>query len=207
MNKHLQLKNALADNNFQISNEIQQKMIFFLELMEKWNAVFNLTAIRDFEKSIWIHLIDSLMIQSYVRGDRVIDVGSGAGLPGIPLALIFPDKHFVLLDSNGKKTRFIQQAVVELGLNNIEVIQSRVENYRPEQRFDSIITRAFATLAVMLERTAHLLARQGQFLAMKGVYPAEEITSIPAGFNLIAAHRFEIKGLEAERHLICIERS
>jgi len=207
MNNIQILNEALNKNNLHISNEIQQKMILFVDLILKWNKVFNLTAIRDIDQAIWLHLVDSLIIQSYLHGKKIIDVGSGAGLPGIPLALLFPEKQFVLLDSNGKKTRFIQQAIIELGLKNVSVIQSRVENFLPEVSFDSIITRAFATLDVMLEQTNHLLAPKGQFLAMKGIYPAAEIAALPAEFKILAVHRLNISGVSAERHLVCIERS
>lgn len=207
MHFHDLFQQALLKNKLTIPNETQQKMLFFVELILKWNTVFNLTAIRDFEQAIYLHLIDSLVIHSYLHGERIIDVGSGAGLPGIPLALLCPEKQFVILDSNGKKTRFIQQAIIELNLTNATVIHSRVETYQPEQGFDSIITRAFATLAVMLKQTTHLLTPHGQFLAMKGIYPTAELAELPADFTVHAVHHLKIQGIAAERHLVCIGRS
>ncbi|MDX1901595.1 MAG: 16S rRNA (guanine(527)-N(7))-methyltransferase RsmG [Gammaproteobacteria bacterium] len=201
------LQEALIANHLNVALDVQQKMLAFIEQMQKWNSVFNLTAIRDFEKAIWLHLVDSLSIHSYLHGQRIIDVGSGAGLPGIPLALLCPDKQFVLLDSNSKKTRFLQQMVYELGLSNVLVTHERVENYRPSMSFDSIMTRAFATLAVMLEKTAHLASNHGQFLAMKGAYPSEELAALPADFKVRYVERLNLVGLSVERHLVCIERS
>lgn len=185
---------------------IQDKLICYIELLTKWNKVFNLTAIRDPEDMVVLHILDSLAIVPYLHGHRIIDIGSGAGLPGIPLCLVSPDKEFVLLDSNSKKTRFLTQVVLELGIKNVTVEHARCEKFRPAHCFDSIMTRAFASLKEMLEMTEHLLSEQGQFLAMKGIYPEAEIKAIPAQFKLRAVHRLVVEGLEAERHLVCIGR-
>jgi 16S rRNA (guanine527-N7)-methyltransferase len=200
------LEQALSDNQFDISQTIQDQLIDYLDLLQQWNQVFNLTAIRDPHEMVWLHILDSLAIRAYLHGDRIIDVGTGAGLPGIPLALTCPDKQFVLLDSNHKKTRFLNQVVYELGLKNVTVVHSRCESFAPEHCFDSIVTRAFATIESMLTATQHVLCEQGQFLAMKGLYPEAEIKAIPEKFTLLAAHRLDINGLDAERHLICIGR-
>ncbi|MEO8965305.1 MAG: 16S rRNA (guanine(527)-N(7))-methyltransferase RsmG [Gammaproteobacteria bacterium] len=202
----LYLQQTLLENGYQLSSETQQQLFAFLELMHKWNRVFNLTAIRDFKESILLHILDSLSVAKYLHGENIIDVGSGAGLPGIPLALMYPDKTFVLLDSNNKKTRFLTQAVFELKIKNVSVEHARVEDFKPIKTFDSIITRAFANIKVMLETTQHLLAEDGQFLAMKGVYPEAELKDIPAQFNVLAVHKLIIKGLLAERHLVCVKR-
>jgi 16S rRNA (guanine527-N7)-methyltransferase len=204
------LKAALSENKFEISETIQQLFIQYLELLQRWNKAFNLTAITDIHDMIWLHIVDSLALNPYLHGTRIIDVGTGAGLPGIPLALINPDKHFVLLDSNSKKTRFLTQAKMTLGINNIEIIHARCEDFGAKnpvpEPFDSIVSRAFSSIAVMLERTQHLAADGGQFLAMKGIYPEQEIQEIPADFSVTEIHKLTIKGLAAERHVVCIQK-
>ncbi|MBV8801689.1 MAG: 16S rRNA (guanine(527)-N(7))-methyltransferase RsmG, partial [Gammaproteobacteria bacterium] len=200
------LQKALIKNNFIVSLNIQEAFLQYLYLMQRWNHVYNLTAILDIEEMIMLHIIDSLSISPYLHGNRIIDIGTGAGLPGIPLALIHPEKHITLLDSNNKKTRFLTQVVIELKIKNIDIISSRCENFHPEQRFDSILSRAFASLKVMLLTTQHLLKEHGQFLAMKGSYPEQELLDIPSGFKMSAIQPLHINGLEAERHLICLER-
>jgi 16S rRNA (guanine527-N7)-methyltransferase len=197
------LNEMLEMNNYIVSAEIQDKLIAYLDLLNQWNKVINLTAIRDEKQSVLLHILDSLSIREYLHGERVIDVGTGAGLPGIPLALTCPDKQFVLLDSNIKKTRFLRQVMYELQIKNVEVIHSRCEDFKPQHLFDSILSRAFASIKVMLESTEHLLAPEGQFLAMKGVYPDAEIKAIPERFDSFAVHKLLIKGLDAERHLVC----
>lgn len=199
------LKTALENNNFNFSPVINDKFISYLNLLNDWNRVFNLTAIRDPNDMVMLHLIDSLVINPYLHGTNIIDVGTGAGLPGIPLALINPEKNFVLLDSNSKKTRFLTQAILELKISNIEVIHSRCENFQPEKCFDSILSRAFASIQVMLEATRHLICKHGQFLAMKGLFPEEEIKAIPPNFVVVAVHELRINGLDAKRHLVCIK--
>lgn len=200
------LRTALLNNKHAIAEHTQEQLLQYLHLMRKWNTVFNLTSIRDPQEMVMLHLIDSLAIGRYLHGSRIIDIGTGAGLPGIPLALTHPDKFFTLLDSNNKKTRFLTQAVAELKLKNVEIIHARVENFRPEQSFDSILSRAFASLRLMLSATQHLLHEQGQFLAMKGTYPEQEVLDIPHEFELLAVHKLTIKGLNAERHLVCLQR-
>jgi 16S rRNA (guanine527-N7)-methyltransferase len=185
-----------------INTEIEH----YLSLLQQWNRVYNLTAIRDPEDMMLLHIEDSLAVNSYLHGNRIIDVGSGGGLPGIPLALSNPDKHFTLLDSNSKKTRFLTQVVLELKLKNVEVIHSRCEDFHPAIGFDSIISRAFASLQVMLTTTQHLLGKDGQFLAMKGIFPEQEMKEIPPGFTVLGVHRLQIKGLEAERCLVCVKK-
>jgi 16S rRNA (guanine527-N7)-methyltransferase len=201
------LHTSLVANQHFLSHETEEKLWAYLELLRKWNRVYNLTSIRDLKESVLLHILDSLSIQPYLHGDYLLDVGTGAGLPGIPLALTNPDKHFVLLDSSGKKTRFLSQAMYELELKNVEVVQARAEDFKAEKKFDSILSRAFANIQVMLESTQHLLAEHGQFLAMKGVYPDTEIQAISAEFNVVGVHKLLIKGLDAERHLVCVTRS
>jgi len=200
------LVEALDQNDYALSNIIQQKLIHYLELLLRWNQVFNLTAIRDPHDMVWLHILDSLSITPYLHGARLIDVGTGAGLPGIPLALTQPDKAFVLVDSNGKKIRFLTQVILELGIQNVEVVHARCEEMQPTVKFDSVISRAFSTIAVMLQSTQHLADDDGQFLAMKGVYPEQELENIPDNFKLLGVHKLKINGLAAERHLVCIGR-
>lgn len=198
------LQKTLHDNNYNFSVEIQNQFSEYLRLMQQWNRVYNLTAIKDPQEMVLLHLIDSLVINPFLHGNRIIDVGTGAGLPGIPLAIINPDKHFVLLDSNSKKTRFLTQVVLELKLKNVEVVHARCEEFHPEQGFDSILSRAFASIQVMLAATQHLLNQNGQFLAMKGIYPEQEIREISDEFKVVTVHSLKIQGLDAERHLVCV---
>lgn len=180
------------------------RLLAFIQLLQKWNQAFNLTAVRDPAQMVTRHLLDSLAVLPFLEGGRVVDVGSGAGLPGIPLALASPERRFVLLDSNGKKTRFLTQAVTELGLTNVEVVRRRAEDYRPEQGFDTVISRAFATLAATAHAAGHLCAPRGILLVMKGVYPGEELEDLPSAMGLRAVHRLEVPGLAAQRHLVCL---
>lgn len=204
-----ELTAALTANGFSFSENQQEKMLQYLHLLARWNQAFNLTAIRDMSQMVWLHLLDSLVITPYLHGERILDVGTGAGLPGIPLALTLPDKEFVLMDSNSKKTRFLTQAKSELGLKNIEIIHSRCEDYQPNETtkaFNTIVSRAFSSIPVMLAKTQHLLADGGQFLAMKGTYPAQEIHHLPQEFRVLGVEKLNIKGLLADRHVVCIAR-
>jgi 16S rRNA (guanine527-N7)-methyltransferase len=184
----------------------QQQLLDYLALLARWNRAYNLTAVRDPARMMPLHLLDSLSIRPFLDGERVLDVGTGAGLPGIPLAVAEPRRQFVLLDSNGKKTRFVLQAVTTLGLQNVEVVQSRVEHYKSDSLFDTIMSRAFATLADFIQGCSHLLAPQGQLLAMKGKHPADELASLPDGWQCAAEHELVVPGVEAERRLLKIIR-
>lgn len=174
----------------------------YLALLQQWNHAYNLTAIRDPEMMVTHHLLDSLSIARRVKGMRIIDVGTGPGLPGIPLAICFPERQFTLLDSNGKKTRFLFQVKTTLGLDNVQQRQSRAETYRPEQPFDAVISRAFTSLAGMTESCAHLLSKHGRFYAMKGQYPEQELSELPKHYNVVGSHRLVVPGIEGHRHLI-----
>jgi len=182
----------------------RQRLLAFVRLLVKWNAAYNLTAVRDPQEMITRHLLDSLVLLPYVQGPRVLDIGTGPGLPGIPLAIARPDCSFTLLDANAKKTRFVTQAVGELGLKNVEVVQARVENYRPEQKFDTLVARAFSSIAGMLTNARHLCAPGGRFLAMKGVYPEGELAAIPSDFAVSEVVALKVPGLDAARHLAII---
>jgi len=175
----------------------------YLALLAKWNHTYNLTAVREEQRMVSYHLLDSLTLVPYLAGvGRLLDVGSGGGMPGIPAAIARPDLQVVLLDSNHKKTTFLRQAVIELGLSNVDVVTNRVELYQPEQKFDCITSRAFAELAEFVRLTPHLLAEGGQYLAMKGVYPYEEISLLPATVAVAEVVPLTVPGLEAERHLV-----
>ena len=172
----------------------------------KWNKAYNLSAIRDPKQMIPLHLLDSLIVHSYIQEvDRIIDVGTGPGLPGIVLAIMNPEKQFTLLDSNGKKTRFLFQAKLALKLDNISIINDRVEAYQPEQGFDMIVSRAFASISDMTYWCTHLLAEKGIFLAMKGIYPTEEFAEVADKYELIESHELNVPGVDAERHLLAFK--
>lgn len=178
----------------------------YLQLLQRWNKVFNLTAVRDPAEMQSLHIADSISVAPFLRGKSCLDVGSGAGLPGIPLAILQPDRQFTLLDTNGKKTRFIQQAVLELGLPNVKVVQTRVESWQPAAPFEAIISRAFASLHDFVTFTGKHVAENGILYAMKGRYPASELAELPAGWRVTAQHPLHVPGLDAERHLLEIQR-
>lgn len=187
---------------------VQQKLIHYIQLIARWNKAFNLTAIRDVDEMVSKHLLDSLAVQPYIEGKTVLDVGSGAGLPGIPFAITSPDKRFVLIDSNGKKTRFLMQAKIDLKLDNVEVVNSRVEDYQPMEDghriyFDVITARAYATTDDILSSTAHLQNEATRILVMQGKLD-EQIKSDQ--YELIEAHVLDVYGLDAERHLLEIKK-
>lgn len=197
---------GIAALGLSVADAAQAKMLAYLDVMAKWNKVFNLTSRRDTGDWVQRHILDSLAVLPYINGVRVLDVGSGAGVPGIPLALAAEALQVTVLDSNVKKARFMTQALIELRAANVDVVAERVERYRPKQLFDCVISRAFASIADFLEVAGHLAAPGGRFLAMKGVYPAEELAQLPAGFVVEAIHPLEVPDLNAERHLVVIVR-
>lgn len=184
----------------------QKKLNHYLQLLQRWNKVYNLTAVRDPAQMQSLHIADSLSVAPFIRGTTCLDVGSGAGLPGIPLAIIQPERHFTLLDTNGKKTRFMQQAVLELGLPNVTVIQTRVESWQPAGCFDAIISRAFASLHDFVTFTGKHVCENGILYAMKGRYPDSELAELPPGWKVVAQHPLHIPDLDAERHLLELQR-
>lgn len=183
----------------------QQKLFDYLNLLVKWNKVHNLTAVRDIEEMVTLHLLDSLAVLPHIQPGSLLDVGSGAGLPGIPLALARPDLDITLLDSIHKKSAFQRQVKVDLGLSNLQVVCSRVEDFQPERKFGQIISRAFSDLAEFVRLTEHLLADHGQWLAMKGVYPYDEIAQIKD--MSVEVLPLNVPGLEAQRHLVFLKAS
>ncbi|MGC8119607.1 16S rRNA (guanine(527)-N(7))-methyltransferase RsmG [Marinobacter sp. VGCF2001] len=202
-----QLQNGLAMMNLSFSDHQQHQLLAFLALLNKWNKAYNLTAVRDPQTMVSRQLLDSLSVLPWVTTDYLLDVGAGGGLPGIPLAIVFPDKHFTLLDSNGKKTRFLNQCVLELGLKNVEVIHGRAEDCQPAQRFTQISSRAFTALENLVAWCEDLLAPEGEFLAMKGLYPEDEVAALPAGWKVESSHSLNVPGADGERHLLIVARA
>ncbi len=190
-----------------LTSEQSRLLLAYLALLDKWNRAYNLTAVRDPAEMVGRHLLDSLSILPYVSRGRWLDAGSGGGMPGIILTIMRPEDEFTLLDSNGKKTRFLTQARVELGLQNMQVINSRVETFVPEQAFDGIVSRAFSSLADFTGLTRHLGTPATRWLAMKGLYPEEELTTLPVDFQLQESAQLAVPGCEGSRHLLILRRS
>lgn len=189
----------------ELTQDQTEKLMAYLGLLVKWNRAYNLTAVRDLDEMVDRHLVDSLSVLPHIEGPRLIDVGSGPGLPGIPLAICRPDIAVTTLDSNGKKTRFQLQVKAELGLDNLEIVNARAESCGLAP-FDQVISRAFASLQEMIHWTAHLCRQDGVFLAMKGLYPEDELQALPAGYELKASHPLQVPGTEGARHLLILGR-
>jgi 16S rRNA (guanine527-N7)-methyltransferase len=199
------LETGLRELNLNCSSLQLEKLLKYLELLQRWNKAFNLTAIRDPLQMVRLHLLDSLAIHPYVQGLKsIIDVGTGPGLPGIPLAILNPEINFTLLDSNGKKTRFLFQAINELKLTNASEINHRVEAYQPNQLFDAVISRAFSSISDMLNQCDHLVSDQGCFLAMKGKKPDSELSQMSKAYKVIEVSEVNVPLIDSERHLIKI---
>lgn len=189
-----------------LSGEQQADLLAFIVLIQKWNRVYNLTAITGLREMVVRHLLDSLAMAPHLHGPRVLDVGTGAGLPGIPLAIARSDLDFALLDRTAKKTRFVTQAVAELRLTNVRVVTRRVEQYHPVELYDTVISRAFSSLTEFALTAGPLLAPHGLLLAMKGRYPAEELAALPPGYCAEKAVRIDVPGLDEERHAVYLRR-
>jgi 16S rRNA (guanine527-N7)-methyltransferase len=197
------LADGLVRLNLPLPAAVQQQLLDYVALVQKWNKVYNLTAVRDSDKMLTHHLLDSLAVVPHVAAARtLLDVGSGAGLPGIPLALALPEAHVTLLDSNHKKCAFLNQAVIELALANVRVVCDRVENITLNQQFTVVISRAFSDLPRFSQRAGRLVAPGGALLAMKGAQPREELAQLDGKFKLSAITPLQIPGLAAERHLV-----
>jgi 16S rRNA (guanine527-N7)-methyltransferase len=201
-----QLQRGLIALGLTLEPDTQQRLLDYIALIEKWNRVHNLTAIREPEKMVSHHLLDSLAVAPHLHAKRLLDVGSGAGLPGIPLALVNAHMHVTLLDSNHKKTAFLNQAVMELKLKNAEVCGERVESWQTQNKYDVIISRAFSDMGEFVRMTQHLLAPGGLFVAMKGLHPYEEIEKLPPDCKLRQVLPLAVPGLEGARHLVLIGR-
>ena len=183
------------------------RLVAHLDLLDDWNSRMNLTAIRDRPALLTKHLLDSLTVQPFLRGERIADVGSGAGFPGIPLAIVEPGRRFALIESTGKKCRFLEHVRDTLGLANVEVVQSRAEAYHPEIRFDTVIARAVGPIAGLLKVAGPLVVGGGRLLAMKGRYPRDELAARLNGWKVAAVHPLTVPGLAEERHLVELVRS
>lgn len=200
------LSQGLAALGIALDIDARNKLLKFLELLARWNRAYNLTAVRDIEQMLPRHLLDSLSVLPYLRATRVLDLGTGAGLPGIPLALARPDLDFVLLDSNAKKIRFVKQAIHELGLRRVDAVHSAAERYQPAAPFDSVVARAVAAIPDMLTSCRHLCAPGSIVLAMKGVYPEEELAALDRTFRVREVAPLAVPGLDAKRHVVVLER-
>lgn len=201
-----QLQAGLAELHIELPTSTQERLLAYLALLAKWNKTFSLTALRDPEKAVSHHLLDSLAVLPYLPADsaNLLDVGSGGGQPGIPLAICRPELAVALADSNQKKVAFLQQAIIELKLAQVRAHAVRIEQWQPENRFVTITSRAFAELADFVNLTRHLLAPGGRWLAMKGIWPHEEIARLPAGVAVEAVHPLLVPGVEGARHLVVL---
>ena len=179
-----------------------ERLLRLVDELELGNTQFNLTAIRDRPGMLQKHVLDSLSLQPYLRGSRVADIGTGAGFPGLPLAILNPERRFTLVEGTGKKARFVEQTAQALGCGNVQVVHSRAENYRPFELFDTVVARALSSLADFAAYAGHLCAPDGRLLAMKGKRPDEEISALPKSFRVLAVHRLKLPGMDDERHLV-----
>ncbi len=200
-----ELQQGITALRLKISPLDQQRLLDYLALLQKWNKVYNLTALREPQKMVSHHLLDSLAVVPHIKAHHILDVGSGAGLPGIPMAIARGDWRVTLLDSSHKKAAFLKQAAIELKLSNVTVCCERVEVWQPEQKFDLIISRAFSDLVEFVTLSKHLLHEGGIFAAMKGVYPHEEIAQLPSGYRLERVIPLKIPGLKTQRHLVMVK--
>ena len=198
------LAQGIAELGLRVPAATQRKLLDYVALIEKWNRVHNLTAVRESTKMVSDHLLDCLAVVPYLEARTILDVGSGAGLPGIPLALVWPQAGVTLLDSNHKKAAFLRQATIELGLSNTEVVCERVEKWQPQREFELVISRAVSDLPEFLKLAGRLCAAHGTVAAMKGLYPHEELAQLPDGFKLRGVVPLQVPGMRAERHLVLL---
>lgn len=205
MSLESQLARGLAEMQLELPAEARFTLLAYLRLVEKWNHVYNLTAIRSIETMLTHHVLDSLAVVRHITGERIADVGSGAGLPGIPLSIALPNAHVTLVDSNHKKAAFLQQAAIELPLGNVDVVCERVESWQPPHRFDVVISRAFAELGEFVAAAGHLCRADGVLAAMKGVHPYEELAQLPTGYAVKEVLSVNVPGVEAKRHLVLLQ--
>jgi 16S rRNA (guanine527-N7)-methyltransferase len=200
------LAEGLGELGLALPGAGEARLLEYLALLQKWNRVYNLTAVREAPKIVSHHLLDSLAVLPHVKADTILDVGSGAGLPGIPLALALPRAHVTLAEANHKKAAFLSQAKLELKLDNVAVVRERVESWRPGRSFELVISRAFSDLAEFVNLAGRHAAPGGRLAAMKGIYPHEEVTQLPAGWHLESAVPLSVPGLRASRHLLLVAK-
>jgi 16S rRNA (guanine527-N7)-methyltransferase len=201
------LVTGAAQFGIELSEHQANQMIRLLDELDDWNQRMNLTAIRERGAQVTKHLLDSLSVQPFLHGERVLDVGTGAGFPGLPLAIVNPQRRFTLLDSTAKKLKFIEHAAALLSLPNVQTVHTRAENFRPPERFDIVVSRAVGPVEQFVKWAGHLCVGGGRLLAMKGRDPAAELAKLPSGWKLAAIHRLNVPGLDEERHLVEICRS
>lgn len=203
----VKLDALIAQTDLEVSEHQREQLVGYVELLNKWNKAYNLTSVRDPMEMMVKHILDSIVVSPLLVGERFIDVGTGPGLPGIPLAIMNPEKSFVLLDSLGKRIRFIKQVLHELKIANVTPVQSRVEDYDGEEGFDGVLSRAFASITDMVEWCHHLpRAHTGVFLALKGLLPQEEIAQLPEWCSVTDIKSLNVPELEGERHLVILSR-
>jgi 16S rRNA (guanine527-N7)-methyltransferase len=200
--EHELLTAGALDIGIALDSPGAEALLKLVDALELGNAQFNLTAIRDRSSMLLKHVLDSLSVQPYLRGSRVADIGTGAGFPGLPLAIVNPQRRFTLVEATGKKARFAEQTAAHLGVDNVKVVHERAENYRPFELFDTVMARALSSLADFAAYAGHLCAPDGRLLAMKGKRPDEEISALPKSFRVLAVHRLKVPGLDDERHLV-----
>ncbi|MEL7292412.1 MAG: 16S rRNA (guanine(527)-N(7))-methyltransferase RsmG [Pseudomonadota bacterium] len=202
-----QLDTLIAQTELTVSEQQRDQLVGYVAMLDKWNKAYNLTSVRDPQDMLVKHIMDSIIVSTHLDGERFVDVGTGPGLPGIPLSIMNPDKQFVLLDSLGKRIRFIKQVLHELKIENVTPVQSRVEEYQPEDKFDGVLSRAFASMTDMVEWCHHLpKPSRGCFLALKGQLPQSEIEQLPQWCSVTDIKALNVPQLEGERHLVILSR-
>ncbi|WP_261882309.1 16S rRNA (guanine(527)-N(7))-methyltransferase RsmG [Vibrio pelagius] len=201
------LDHLISQTDLEVSDKQRGQLVGYVELLNKWNKAYNLTSVRDPMDMMVKHILDSIIVSTHLQGKRFIDVGTGPGLPGIPLSIMNPDCAFFLLDSLGKRIRFIKQVVHELGIDNVTPVQSRVEEFQPEEKFDAVLSRAFASMTDMVEWCHHLPKEQsGVFLALKGQHPRDEMDQLPSWCSVTEIKALQVPELDGERHLVTLSR-
>lgn len=201
------LKQLVAKTSLQLTDLQLQQLVTYVQLLDKWNSAYNLTSVRDPQEMLVKHILDSIVVAPHLHGGSIIDVGTGPGLPGVPLAICCPDKSFTLLDSLGKRIRFLNQVKIQLKLNNIQPLQSRVEDHQPVAGYDSVVSRAFASMTDMVTWCRHLPGENGQFLAMKGAQVQEEIAALPDFVKVVDTIELQVPELVGQRYLVRLQRS
>lgn len=199
------LSRLLDEAGISLTDHQKNQLVAYVEMLHKWNKAYNLTSVRDPNEMLIRHILDSIVVAPHLQGERFIDVGTGPGLPGIPLSIVLRDAHFTLLDSLGKRVRFLRQVQHELHLTNVTPVQSRVEDFPADPPFDGVISRAFASLNDMVNWCQHLPGTQGKFYALKGLIPNDEIDTLPAQFSVESIVKLAVPHLEGDRHLVVIK--